>query len=227
MPLSFGERFGQWRKEKCQNVRSDCCTLCAAELWKTDTAITIMITQKCLNLKRRKSDISSKDRISEELVKLLQLRQKTVNDIPTYHNPCYKWIYCDCTQYHKMDKSNQFRYPTMGSNWNSAVLIWITEFVSYGIKSLTHKSKTIKNLSITDTESVRKTQGLCHCSKPEVKHLVSTSRLFCLALHWTENMKSTKQQLAVLERSDPQMTPGLLAPSSRAWTVWLEIVVFN
>lgn len=52
------------------------CVQLDAELWKTDTAITIMITQNCLNLKWMKSDITSKDGISEELVKLLQLRQK-------------------------------------------------------------------------------------------------------------------------------------------------------
>lgn len=52
------------------------CVQLDVDLWKTDTAITIMITQNCLNLKWRKSDISSKDRISEELIKLLQLRQK-------------------------------------------------------------------------------------------------------------------------------------------------------
>lgn len=51
------------------------CVQLDVELWKTDTAIIIMITQNCLNLQWRKSDISSKDRISEEFVKLLQLRQ--------------------------------------------------------------------------------------------------------------------------------------------------------
>lgn len=54
------------------------CVQLDVDLWKTDTAITIMITQNCLNLKWRKSDISSKNRISEELIKPLQLRQKPV-----------------------------------------------------------------------------------------------------------------------------------------------------
>lgn len=52
------------------------CVQLDVVLWKTDTAITITITQNCL--KWRKSDISSKDRISDELIKLLQLRQKPV-----------------------------------------------------------------------------------------------------------------------------------------------------
>lgn len=136
------------------------CVQLDAELWKTDTAIAIMITQNCLKLKLGKSDISSKERISEELVKLLQVRHVAIHAINGF--------ILGCTQYHSMNKGNQPQHPTMGSNCNSAVLISITEFVLYASK----------NQNITYTESTSKTQGLCHCSKPEVKHSISTSGCF-------------------------------------------------
>lgn len=122
------------------------CVQLDAELWKTDTAIAIMITQNCLKLKLGKSDISSKERISEELVKLLQVRHVAIHAINGF--------ILGCTQYHSMNKGNQPQHPTMGSNCNSAVLISITEFVLYASK----------NQNITYTESTSKTQGLCHCS---------------------------------------------------------------
>lgn len=57
-------------------------------------------------------------------------------------------------------RATNFITPMMGSNWNSAVLICTTEFVLYAIKSLIYKSETIKNHSITDSESVSMTEGL-------------------------------------------------------------------
>lgn len=55
---------------------------------------------------------------------------------------------------------------TMGRNWDSTVLICTTRFILYAIRSLICRSEIILKITASLTESVSKTGGLWHCSKP-------------------------------------------------------------